>query len=91
MSSRRLTKHKHLDRLTDSNKARLKKEINASGEVLDLLIEILQSRAGNLTDEMLSKTMYESSAYTHKMSDISGSMREVNSLIRLLQVTEEQP
>ena len=89
MSSRRLTKHKHLDRLTDKNKLRLKRDIEASGEVLDTLIEILQSRYGSLTDEMLSKVVYESPAYAYKMADISGSMREVQSLIRLLQKTEE--
>lgn len=89
MSSRRLTKHKYLDKLTDSNKNRIKKDINASGEVFDILIEILQSRLGTLTEEMLSKTMYESPAYAYRMADISGGMREIHSLIRLLKITEE--
>lgn len=91
MISRRLTKHSILDKLSDKRKEQIKKEINASGEVFDILIEILKSKQDQLTSELLSKTMYENPAYTYKVADISGGMREISNLIKLLQVTEEKP
>jgi hypothetical protein len=91
MSSRRLTKHKYLDKLTDKHKLQLQKDINASGEVFDLLLEILQSKRDQLSTELLSKTMYESPAYAYKVADISGGIRELNFLTKLLQETEETP
>lgn len=87
--ARRLSKHKILDRLSDNNKERIQRDINASGEVFDILIEVLEDRADLLQSELLSKSMYESPAYAYKVADLSGGIRELTSLVKLLQETEE--
>lgn len=89
MKFRRLAKHKNISSLAEGTQKRIIDDINASGEVLDFITQILEDRQVQLTSELLSKTMYESPACTHKMADISGGIREIYSLIKLLQVTEE--
>lgn len=73
---------------TEEEKEYFRRSIYASRQVLDKLLEIMNKRKASISS--VTREDYDSPSWAYKQADRNGALREIESVIKLLTLTNKE-